>query len=58
MFKLTKIAANIAGRSWCKYLKSVEYLGFADNDSRNSDSTTIPLRESKWTVAVKGLRFR
>ena len=51
--------------SWCKYLHSVEYIGLVnedeDNDSRINDSDLqtqdIPLRSSKWTVGVKGLRF-
>ena len=42
--------------SWCKYLKSVEYIGYSDNE-RATDSK-MPLRESKWTVSVKGLSFR
>lgn len=47
-------------RTWCKYLKSVEYIGFADGEKEylTSDSINIPLRESRWTVSVKGLRFR
>lgn len=44
--------------SWCKYLHSVEYIGLVsgsdDNDGVNND---VPLRSSKWTVGVKGLRF-
>lgn len=43
--------------SWCKYLKSVEYIGFSDNE-KAADSKKMHLRESKWTVSVKGLSFR
>ena len=51
--------------SWCKYLHSVEYIGLVnkdeDGDNRTNDSDLqtqdIPLRSSKWTVGVKGLRF-
>mmetsp|Transcript_34014 Transcript_34014/g.62555 ORF Transcript_34014/g.62555 Transcript_34014/m.62555 type:complete len:331 (-) Transcript_34014:60-1052(-) len=45
--------------SWCKYLHSVEYIGITNDDSDMEDTTTnnIPLRQSKWTVGVKGLRF-
>ena len=52
--------------SWCKYLHSVEYIGLvndadaaADDGTNKSDLQTqnIPLRSSKWTVGVKGLRF-
>ena len=41
-------------RSWCKYLKSVEYIGFVNEETDENMS----LRQSKWTVSVKGLRFR
>ena len=49
--------------SWCKYLHSVEYIGLVNDEGRDgtneSDllSQDIPLRSSKWTVGVKGLRF-
>ncbi|KAL7473720.1 hypothetical protein ACHAXS_014287 [Conticribra weissflogii] len=45
--------------SWCNYLHSVEYLGPVDEnyeDERLARSE-IPLRQSKWTVGVKGLKF-
>ncbi|KAL3796143.1 hypothetical protein HJC23_000646 [Cyclotella cryptica] len=42
--------------SWCKYLKSVEYIGVVGEDI-NDGPTEVPLRQSKWTVGVKGLRF-
>ncbi|KAL3802759.1 hypothetical protein ACHAW5_008863 [Stephanodiscus triporus] len=38
--------------SWCKYLHSVEYVGVVDGT--DGDTT---LRESRWTVGVRGLRF-
>ena len=40
--------------SWCRYLHSVEYIGLVDVDDKSSQ---VPLRSSKWTVGVKGLRF-
>lgn len=51
--------------SWCKYLHSVEYIDLVeendDGDSGTNDSDLqiqdIPLRSSKWTVGIKGLRF-
>jgi hypothetical protein len=54
------------GRSWCKFLHSVEYLGLADDGRGNGgivngdgdDDACTPLRESRWTVGVRGLRFR
>jgi len=61
----------VARRSWCKFLHSVEYVGFVDDWSSSTggkDGTTdddddggggsTPLRESRWTVGVRGLRFR
>ncbi|KAL3810814.1 hypothetical protein ACHAXA_008829 [Cyclostephanos tholiformis] len=54
--------------SWCGYLHSVEYLDndhdrggrldddILDRDERDDDAH-IPLRESRWTVGVRGLRF-
>jgi hypothetical protein len=44
-------------RSWCKYLKSVEYVGLVE-DEMSQEPFQVPLRQSKWTVSVKGLRFR
>ena len=52
--------------SWCKYLHSVEYIGLVNEEDEDDGSLTndkdvqtqdIPLRSSKWTVGVKGLRF-
>lgn len=46
--------------SWCKYLHSVEYIGLVNKKSDDDDTLSqddIPLRSSKWTVGVKGLRF-
>ena len=49
--------------SWCKYLHSVEYIGLVDEESEsntspnNSINNNIPLRQSKWTVSIKNLRF-
>ena len=46
--------------SWCTYLKSVEYIGLInknDDDLLEVSQDDIPLRSSKWTVGVKGLRF-
>jgi len=48
--------------SWCKYLHSVEYIGLVnegDDGTNDGDllSQEVPLRSSKWTVGVKGLRF-
>ena len=42
--------------SWCKYLHSVSYIGLV-NGEEEVDNTVIPLRQSKWTVGIKGLRF-
>ena len=42
--------------SWCKYLHSVEYIGFVDGEDENDGN--LPLRQSRWTIGVKGLRFR
>ena len=42
--------------SWCKYLHSVEYIGLVDEESE-SNNNNIPLRQSKWTVSIKNLRF-
>lgn len=46
--------------SWCNYLHSVEYLGLVDEDFQNEyqEKSDIPLRQSKWTVGVRGLKFR
>jgi hypothetical protein len=60
------VAGGVACRSWCRYLYSVEYVGFVDNgsgigrDGTDDDDCggTAPLRESRWTVGVGGLRFR
>ncbi|KAL7531859.1 hypothetical protein ACHAXR_007304 [Thalassiosira sp. AJA248-18] len=41
--------------SWCKYLHSVEYIGLVDGE--DGANGNVPLRKSKWTVGVKGLRF-
>ena len=60
---------RVARRSWCKFLHSVEYVGFVDDwsSSTGGDGTddnddggggSTPLRESRWTVGVRGLRFR
>ena len=54
---------NMYHRSWCKYLHSVEYIGLVDtngkeDETNNINSSNVPLRTSKWTVGVKGLRFR
>mmetsp|Transcript_14682 Transcript_14682/g.35382 ORF Transcript_14682/g.35382 Transcript_14682/m.35382 type:complete len:299 (+) Transcript_14682:165-1061(+) len=49
--------------SWCKYLYAVEYLGLLDEsetdplDSNKVDSSSSPLRKSKWTVGIKGVRY-
>mmetsp|Transcript_171 Transcript_171/g.288 ORF Transcript_171/g.288 Transcript_171/m.288 type:complete len:294 (+) Transcript_171:39-920(+) len=48
--------------SWCKYLHSVEYIGLVNEDDDGTNdgdllSQEVPLRSSKWTVGVKGLRF-
>ena len=51
--------------SWCKYLHSVEYIGLVnednggenDNNELSSSQEDVPLRSSKWTVGVKGIRF-
>ncbi len=44
--------------SWCKYLHSVEYIGLVNEDYNNDvGENNVPLRSSKWTVGVKGLRF-
>mmetsp|Transcript_12953 Transcript_12953/g.26353 ORF Transcript_12953/g.26353 Transcript_12953/m.26353 type:complete len:306 (+) Transcript_12953:137-1054(+) len=45
--------------SWCNYLHSVEYLGLVDEDFQNEyqEKSDIPLRQSKWTVGVRGLKF-
>ena len=53
----------IMKRSWCEYLHSVEYIGIADDNGcavndNDSNKDCTPLRKSKWTVGVKGLRFR
>ncbi|KAL7489914.1 hypothetical protein ACHAW6_015653 [Cyclotella cf. meneghiniana] len=42
--------------SWCKYLESVEYVGFV-GEAVHASPREVPLRQSKWTVGVKGLRF-
>lgn len=44
--------------SWCKFVRSVQYIGLVgDADEEDKLSDNIPLRKSKWTVGVKGLRF-
>ena len=53
---------------WCKFLHSVEYVGFVNDrggtggdgadDDDGSGGGSPPLRESKWTIGVRGLRFR
>ena len=48
--------AIIQCSSWCKYLHSVEYIGLVDEESE-SNNNNIPLRQSKWTVSIKNLRF-
>ena len=53
--------AIIQCSSWCKYLHSVEYIGLVDEESESNTSpnsnNNIPLRQSKWTVSIKNLRF-
>ena len=46
----------IYNSSWCKYLHSVEYIGLVDEEPE-SNNNNIPLRQSKWTVSIKNLRF-
>ena len=46
--------------SWCKYLHSVSYIGLVngeEDESTTNNDNIIPLRQSKWTVGIKGLRF-
>ena len=46
--------------SWCKYLHSVSYIGLVDgegDESTTNNENIIPLRQSKWTVGIKGLKF-
>lgn len=46
--------------SWCKYLHSVEYIGLVNEIETSRDDSSadnVPLRSSKWTVGVKGIRF-
>ncbi len=43
--------------SWCKYLHSVEYIGLVNKNDDVLSQDDIPLRSSKWTVGVKGIRF-
>ena len=47
--------------SWCEYLHSVEYIGLVNEDdeiaSDDSSADCVPLRSTKWTVSVKGIRF-
>ncbi len=58
-----------ARRLWCKFLHLVKYVGFVDdwggtggdgaNDDNGGGGGGSPLlRESRWTVGVRGLRFR